>query len=88
MVLREFDIPTRRFVPDGFALAEAKGGVDWLDHDTLLLSSAAGGATRSGYACTVRLWRRGTDPADAPILFETDPVNMSAWGDSTAPPTA
>ena len=81
VVLREFDIPTRRFVPDGFALAEAKGGVDWLDHDTLLLSSAAGGATRSGYARTVRLWRRGTDPADAPILFETDPVNMSAWGD-------
>ena len=80
VVLREFDIPGRRFVPGGFTLAEAKGGADWLDQDTLLLSSASGGATRSGYARTVRLWSRGTDPAKAPVLFETDPLNMAAWG--------
>jgi prolyl oligopeptidase len=48
VVLREFDLRARRFVPDGFALPEAKGGVDWLDRDTLLLSSAFGG----------RAWRR------------------------------
>ena len=45
----------------GFVLPEAKGGVDWLDADTLLLSSAFGEgmATTSGYARTVRRWRRG-----------------------------
>jgi prolyl oligopeptidase len=80
VVLREFDLVTRSFVPDGFALPEAKGGVDWLDRDTLLVSSALGGATRSGYARTVRLWSRGTDPANATVVFQTDPVNMMAWG--------
>ncbi len=80
VVLREFDLPSRRFVADGFALPEAKGGAAWLDADTLLLSSALGGETRSGYASTVRLWRRGEDPLAAPPLFTTDPGNMNAWG--------
>jgi prolyl oligopeptidase len=80
VVLREFDLPTRQFVADGFVLPEAKGGVEWLDRDTLLLSTALGGTTSSGYARTVRLWRRGTDWSEAPILFQTDPANMNAWG--------
>jgi prolyl oligopeptidase len=80
VVLREFDLTARQFVADGFALPEAKGGVVWLDQDTLLLSTALGGATASGYARTVRLWRRGTAWSDGPILFQTDPANMSAWG--------
>jgi prolyl oligopeptidase len=79
-VLREFDLPSRRFVPGGFMLPEAKGGAAWLDANTLLLSSALGGATRSGYASTVRLWRRGEDPSAAPPLFTTGPASMSAWG--------
>ena len=86
-VLREFDLSLRRFVAGGFTLAEAKGGAAWLDADTMLLSSAFGGdamATRSGYARTVRLWRRGEAPG--PVLFETDPANMgvSASLDGTA----
>ena len=62
-MLREFDVDTKAFVADGFALPEAKGGAEWFDADTLLLSSAYGDdmATTSGYARTVRLWRRGTD---------------------------
>ena len=79
VVLREFDLQSRGFVADGFNLAEAKGGVAWIDRDTLLLSSAAFGATQSGYASTARLWRRGQPPG--PPLFETGPANMSAWGD-------
>ncbi|MGI4954238.1 MAG: prolyl oligopeptidase family serine peptidase, partial [Janthinobacterium lividum] len=79
-VLREFDLPSRQFVPGGFALPEAKGGMAWLDADTLLLSSALGGETRSGYASTVRLWRRGEDWSASPPLFTTDPANMNAWG--------
>jgi prolyl oligopeptidase len=82
VVLREFDLPTRTFVSDGFTLPEAKGGAVWLDRDTLLLSSALGPgkATQSGYARTVRLWRRGADPLAAPVLFETDERSMSVWG--------
>jgi prolyl oligopeptidase len=82
VVLREFDIPAKAFVPDGFCLPEAKGGIEWLDRDTLLLSSAFGDgmATRSGYPRTVRLWRRGTDPERTPVLFEVPAESMTAWG--------
>ncbi len=80
VVLREFDLPSRTFVAAGFVLPEAKGGAVWLDRDTLLLISALGGVTRSGYARTVRRWDRGSDPAQAAILFETDPAHMSASG--------
>jgi len=80
VVLREFDMQARAFVAGGFNLPEAKGGIDWLDHDTLLLMTALAGVTTSSYASTVRLWRRGTDPLAAPILFEVTPDRMSAWG--------
>ncbi|MFL5281703.1 MAG: hypothetical protein ACJ8AW_12110 [Rhodopila sp.] len=80
VVLREFNLLARDFVTDGFVLPEAKGGAVWLDEDTLLLSSALGGATSSGYASTVRLWSRGTTWSDGPVLFQTDPLHMNAWG--------
>lgn len=79
-VLREFDLAARHFVVDGFVLPEAKGGASWLDLDTVLLSTALGGTTSSGYARTVRLWRRGSAWTEGPILFQTEPENMSAWG--------
>jgi prolyl oligopeptidase len=81
-VLREFDTGAKRFVSGGFDLPEAKSGIAWLDRDTLLLSSALGEgmATDSGYARTVRLWRRGADVARAPVLFETTPNSMLVWG--------
>ena len=78
--VREFDLASRTFVSNGFVLPEAKGGTAWLDCDTVLLSSALGGVTRSGYARTIRRWDRGADPAQAPILFETDPAHISASG--------
>jgi prolyl oligopeptidase len=83
VTLREFDVDTKSFVKDGFVLPEAKGGAEWLDADTLLLSSAFGEgmATTSGYARTIRLWRRGTDVSQAPVLFETAPDCMGAFTD-------
>ncbi|WP_230533097.1 prolyl oligopeptidase family serine peptidase [Microvirga roseola] len=71
-VVREFDLVEKRFVEDGFMLAEAKGGATWHDKDTLLVSTTLGhnSATVSGYPRTVRRWRRGTDFAEVPILFE------------------
>ena len=78
VTLREFDLTRRCFVPDGFVLPESKSGVDWIDRDTLLLSDALADTTRAGYPRRVQLWRRGEAPG--PVLFETDPANMTAWG--------
>ncbi len=80
-VLREFNVDAKAFVQDGFHLQEAKGGAEWLDADTLLLSSAYGEgmATTSGYARTVRLWRRGTGADQASVLFEVAPESMAAF---------
>ncbi|KYG23148.1 peptidase S9 [Bradyrhizobium sp. AT1] len=82
VVLREFDMATRSFVADGFTLPEAKGGADWVDADTLLLASAHGEgmATTSGYARTVRLWRRGQPVEQASVLFEASVNDMAAYG--------
>lgn len=82
VTLREFDMDTKSFVANGFTLPEAKGGADWLDGDTLLLSSAHGEgmATSSGYARTVRLWRRGQSVEQASVLFEASVSDMAAYG--------
>ncbi|MFT4119222.1 prolyl oligopeptidase family serine peptidase [Bradyrhizobium sp.] len=82
VTLREFDMDAKRFVDGGFALPEAKGGVDWLDADTLLLSSAHGEGmvTSSGYARTVRLWRRGQNVDQAQAIFETTADHMQTYG--------
>jgi len=79
--LREFDIDTKSFVAGGFVLPEAKGSAEWIDADTLLLSSAHGDdmATTSGYARTIRRWRRGTDVQQAKVLFETTTEHMAVY---------
>ncbi|QRM27572.1 prolyl oligopeptidase family protein [Microvirga sp. VF16] len=70
--IREFDLVEKCFVEDGFMLQEAKGGATWLDRDRLLVSTTLGenSATASGYPRTVRLWHRGSDFMQAPVLFE------------------
>ena len=90
VTIREFDLQTRSFLPEGFYLTEAKSHVDWLDRDTLLLVSAYGGpdmVTTSGYSRTTRLWRRGESPDDAKVLTECSPQHMSVHAhlDRTAP---
>lgn len=89
VILREFDIGTKSFVADGFTLPEAKGSVDWLDTDTLVLSSAYGAdkATTSGYARTIRLWRRGQPVEQAEVIFETaaDRMRVYCGVDDTGP---
>jgi prolyl oligopeptidase len=79
-VLREFDIPSRTFVEDGFILTEAKTDVVWLDYDTLLVFTPLGEgmATQSGYARTIRLWQRDTSFEDAHVIFEIDASHIGA----------
>lgn len=70
--IREYDLQQRRFVPvaeGGFHSPTAKQGANWLDEDHLLLATAAGPVTKSGYAREVRLWKRGTSFAEAQLLL-------------------
>lgn len=77
-VWREFDLKSKRFVPNGFQLPEAKSSVAWLDRDTLLAEAAfnADSSTTSGYGRQLRRWKRGTVFADAPIIMEVSPSHM------------
>jgi prolyl oligopeptidase len=76
VVVREFDLKDRKFVMDGFSLPEAKGDMDYLDDDTVLFASALGPQTKSGYARTARLWKRGTAVADSPVIYEGKPEDV------------
>jgi len=81
VVLREFDLVSKTFVEDGFNVKEAKGFVDWLDVDTLLLSSTIGNGmeTKSGYPKSVRRWQRGTTIDEAPVVFEASKSSVLAF---------
>ena len=71
-VVREFDLPSGRFVADGFTVAEGKNNAAWLDRDTLLVAAVEGPgtATRSGYPRTVKMWKRGTPWSAATLVAE------------------
>lgn len=86
-VTREFDLPTRTFVEDGFSRPEAKGGMSWIDRDTVYLSTdlGPGTMTTSGYPRTVRRLRCGEALESAELVYageETD-LSISAFRDHT-----
>ncbi|HEY4076436.1 MAG TPA: prolyl oligopeptidase family serine peptidase [Rhizomicrobium sp.] len=70
VVLREYDLAAKKLATDGFTLPEAKSDASYLDDDTVLFATAKDGETSSGYAIKVRRWTRGTQIADAPVIFE------------------
>lgn len=71
-VVREFDLSSRTFVKDGFAVPEAKSEVEWIDLDRVYVGSdfGPGSLTRSGYPRIIKEWRRGTTLASASTIFE------------------
>ncbi|HET6268616.1 MAG TPA: prolyl oligopeptidase family serine peptidase [Arthrobacter sp.] len=80
---REFDVETRSFVDPaagGFDLPTGKGNVSWLDADTLLVATTAGGlpSTASSYARTGVRLGRGESLAQAERLFEIPEDHMMA----------
>ncbi|WP_353618529.1 prolyl oligopeptidase family serine peptidase [Arthrobacter sp. SLBN-53] len=87
VVVREFDMRTRAFVPGGFELPEAKTQISWEDEDTLLVGTDFGedSLTDSGYARLVKRWLRGTPLADAVQVFagERTDVIVAASVDRT-----
>lgn len=80
--VREFDVVGRRFVPPaegGFLSPEAKQIVAWADEKRILVATAAGPQTSSGYGREVRLWERGTPFSQARLLLTTAETDMGAW---------
>jgi prolyl oligopeptidase len=71
-VVREFDLATKSFMPDGFSLPEAKAGATYIDDDTVLFATDFGPSslTESGYPRILKLWRRGTKIASAQTVYE------------------
>jgi prolyl oligopeptidase len=77
--IREFNRETRTFIDGGFHVPEAKSDVTWVDEDTLFVATDRGDGTLtdSGYARTIVRWERGTDMADAPVVFEGEATDVS-----------
>jgi prolyl oligopeptidase len=81
VVLREFDLGTRSFVPTsagGFEVPEAKGAAQWWSADELLIATdfGEGSLTTSGYPREVRLWKRGTPLTSAALLFKAEVADV------------
>lgn len=82
-VTREFDLVEKRFIPaeeGGFVRPLAKGGLTWIDDDTVYVATdfGQGSLTKSGYPRVVKRWERGTDLADATVVFEGEESDVSA----------
>ncbi len=80
-IMREFNTTTKSFVDDGFVLPEkSQGGVQWIDEDTLLVSRdfGEGTLTESEYPRTSRVWRRGSEIAQAPEVFAGEVTDVWA----------
>ncbi|HET9392567.1 MAG TPA: prolyl oligopeptidase family serine peptidase [Candidatus Rubrimentiphilum sp.] len=79
VTMREFDLTTDKFVPDGFVLDRQKQDVTWLDENTLLVSRAwtPGEVTASGYAYDVRKLTRGQPLSSATPLYKGQPSDVS-----------
>ncbi len=86
-VTREFDLPTRSFVEDGFYRPEAKGGMSWIDEDTTFVYTDFGDGTMtpSGYPRIVKRWKRGTPLEGAERIYEgaKEDMYIAAFRDQT-----
>ncbi|WP_425334967.1 prolyl oligopeptidase family serine peptidase [Pseudoalteromonas piscicida] len=81
-VVREFDIPSKSFVKDGFYLPEAKTSVSWYDDNSIFVGTDFGedSLTDSGYPAVIKVWQRGTPLQDAKTLYQADKSSISAGG--------
>ncbi len=86
-VTREFDLSTKSWVEGGFFRPEAKGGLGWIDQDTVYVFTdfGEGTLTSSGYPRIVKEWKRGTPLESASVVYEGGPGDMyiSAYRDLT-----
>lgn len=79
--IREFDIPTKSFVKDGFFLNTSKSTVAWIDADTVMVGTdfGEGSETTSGYPRIAKVWKRGTPIDAARTVFEGKVEDTAVW---------
>ncbi|NIJ83375.1 prolyl oligopeptidase [Xanthomonas arboricola] len=77
-VTREFDLAGKQWVKDGFFRPESKGGLGWIDQDTVYVFTdfGAGTMTSSGYPRIAKQWKRGTPLSAATAVYEGKPTDM------------
>jgi len=82
-VTREFDLASKTWVDGGFFRDEAKGGLGWIDRDTVYVYTDFGPdekgtstMTESGYPRIVKEWKRGTPISEAKVVYEGQPGDM------------
>jgi prolyl oligopeptidase len=78
VTVREFDLPSGKFVAAGFRLPSGKQTLAWQDPDTLLVSRewAPGELTKSGYAYIVKRVKRGQPLAAAQEIYRGTPDDV------------
>jgi len=87
-VTREFDLIDKRWIgggsdnegENGFQRPEAKGGMSWIDRDSVYVYTdfGDGSLTASGYPRRVKRWHRGQPLAAAETLFEASEQDLMA----------
>ena len=76
--VREFDLPSARFVQSGFTLPRGKQDLTWRDPDTLVVAREWGPRTmtESGYPFVVKLVKRGQPLEAAQEVFRGTPKDV------------
>ena len=83
IIVREFDVENRKFVPNGFNLdVEARSEVEWIDEDSVLVATnfGPGSMTESDYPRQIRRWRRGQPMNEAELLYEGEMSDVEIAG--------
>ena len=77
VTVREFDLATGKFVPNGFVLPKGKQSVDWLDENTLLVSREwhKGELGRTGYPYILKRLKRGEPLSAAVEIYRGKPTD-------------
>jgi prolyl oligopeptidase len=78
--IREFDREARTFIAGGLTFPESKGGVTWLDENTVLVNRdfGPGTLTKSGYPFVTKLLKRGQKLEEAREVYRGSPDDVSA----------
>lgn len=82
VTVKEFDAVKKEFITNGFVMPEAKGGLSYMDENTVIVSTdfGKGSMTTSGYARQVKLWKRGTPLTEAKLVYEGLDTDVAAFG--------
>ena len=82
-VTREFNLNSKSFVEGGFFRPEAKGGMSWIDRDTVFVYTDFGeqadgdpSVTTSGYPRIAKRMTRGQSLEDAQVVYEGELSDM------------